>query len=68
MVKILKRTQNITYAVSFRLQVPVEFSRGVSIVSRFCFRSIPVEIDIMEPKLMRITAENKPGPGCSKGV
>ena len=61
MVKILKRTQNITYAVSLRLQVPVEFSRAVSIVSRFCFRSIPVEIDLMEePKLMRITAENRP--------
>ena len=60
MVKILKRTQNITYAVSLRLQVPVEFSRAVSIVSRFCFRSIPVEIDFMEPKLMRITAENRP--------
>ena len=68
MVKILKRTQNITYAVSLRLQVPVEFSRAVSIVSRFCFRSIPVEIDLIEPKLMRITAENRPGPGCSKGV
>ena len=42
-----------TTSASLRLKVPVEFSRDVSKISRWFFRSIPIEIDLLKIKMKR---------------